>query len=126
MVPGTKSYVFIDGFRKQLVFRVLEYHTYPVPGSFGFWGLSRQVHSVHQHFPSHGMEQPVEMFRQGGFAAAGVADESHKFPFFQGKGHIIQGFLFQAGVGHIGIGDMVYLDGHNASHNSLWVMMGGS
>lgn len=47
-----------------------------------------------QHFPSGRRHKSHDHAEHGGFSAAGWPDNSHKLPFLNGKGNILQGLRF--------------------------------
>ena len=57
------------------------------------------VHAVHLHTALRHVVQPGDQVDEGGFAAAGAADDSGGLPGQRRKGHVLQHRFLRAGVG---------------------------
>ena len=102
-VAGAVSDILGTGFLKKLVLGVLHDQPHQKPEGAQVGALGPQVLAIHQHPARNGAVEAVEMADQGGFAAAGGADDANEIPLFHREGDVLQrgGGIRHAGVVYI-------------------------
>ena len=109
-VSGTEGDILIDGFLKQLVFRVLEHQAHLEPGGPGaLFGLP-DIPALEQHPARGGLQQAVEVLDQGRFARAGPADDAQVFAAIGGKIHVHQSALLEGRADAVDVRELFRLN----------------
>ena len=112
MIFGAEGDVLVYRFLKQLVFGVLEQQPYPLAQRAAVSALLVDIFAVHQHAARGGGKQPVQVLRQGGFAAAGVADQRQQLAILDGKINILQRVGLEGAAGLVNMGQVFNLYRH--------------
>ena len=96
-----EGYILLHHVGDDLVVRVLEHHAHRAP-DVQQAVLIHSVDAIHIHFAAAGQEDGVHVLGEGGFAAAVVAQNSHKSALLDGQVHPVQhngGDALGGGVG---------------------------
>ena len=110
-VFGAKGDILIDGLLKELVLRVLKHQSHLEAGLAGALLALPDIPALEEDAAGGGLEQPVEVLDEGGFARAGVADDAQVLPAVGGKVHVHQGPVFKGGTGGIDVAQALRLNG---------------
>ena len=102
----------------------------PVPPGSGSGGCALalpDIPALEEDAAGGGLEQPVEVLDEGGFARAGVADDAQVLPAVGGKVHVHQGPVFKGGTGGIDVAQALRLNDRFQWLHSfiIWCMPAG-
>ena len=126
-VFGAEGDILIDGLLKELVLRVLKHQSHLEAGLAGALLALPDIPALEEDAAGGGLEQPVEVLDEGGFARAGVADDAQVLPAVGGKVHVHQGPVFKGGTGGIDVAQALRLNDRFQWLHSfiIWCMPAG-
>lgn len=90
--------VLIDGFLKQLIFRILENKANAESNIVRNLFRFKDVLSAKRHGPCTGLQKSVQMLYKGRFAGTCVPDNAHKLPGRDFHADILNGYSFKRGA----------------------------
>ena len=98
--------VFVNGFFKQLILRVLEHQSHPEAHLPYFLGLCPNILSFQINMALRRLQQPVQVLDQGGLAGAGMADNPQKLPGHHFQIHMLHRIALERRSGTVGMGQI--------------------
>ena len=106
-VFGAEGHVLIDRLLEKLILRILEHQPHMEAHLTDLLGVGPDILPVQVDVAVRRLQKAVEVLDEGGFAAAGMADDAQKLAWQNVQRHILDGAALKGRSGAIGMCQMI-------------------